>query len=276
MGSNPANGNGAYEDEMQEALVFMDALRAAVPAEPDPRARTALVPRLAATARAATLEAETRTARLGTAVAPRTARRPRSRLGLLLRVGTAVALIPLVLAGLAVAGVTVPSPARSAFDAIGIKLPNQPSKLGEKRAGDSASQPANQADGTQGAGTTTESSPQSQGNSTAAHEHAPAQHEKANGKALGHSHGKAVGLNEATPPGHSGETGPPANSNAGGNGRGASGSHGAANEAPKAPHTPNGVANGHSKTPPGQSKTPPGQSKKPPGHTKVPPGQAKK
>jgi hypothetical protein len=251
---------------MQESLVFMDALRAAVPTEPDPRLRAELVPRLAATARASTLEAETRVMRRGAATAPGSARRPRSRRGLVARVGIAIALIPLVLAGLAVAGVTVPSPARSAFDSVGIKLPNQPSKESHKSASDSNVQPATQGTATQSTTETTGSGASSEGNSKAAHEHARSQHDKAKGKALGHNQGKAVGLNEATPPGQSGETGPPAHSNAGGNGKGNS--------------NPKGVANGHNKTPPGQTKTPPGQTKTPPGkakgHTKVPPGQAKK
>ena len=73
------------------------------------------------------------------------------------------------------------------------------------------------------------------------------QHEKARGKAKGQSQGEAVGLNESTPPGHDGQTGPPANSNAGGS----SGSHGSGKAAP---HTPNGTAQGHTKTPPGRSK----------------------
>jgi hypothetical protein len=252
MGSNPVDGNGAYPNEMQEALVFMDSLRAAVPAAPDPRLRAALVPRLAATARASTLEAETRVMRRGTATAPRSARRPRSRLATLARVGIAVALIPLVLAGLAVAGVTVPSPARSAFDSVGINLPNQPNKESGQSANDSSAEPATQSTETEST-TETTGSGTSSGNSKAAHEHARQQHNKAKGKALGHSRGKAVGLNEATPPGQSGETGPPAHSNAGGNSGNVS----------------KGVAKGRTKTPQGHTRTPPGQ-------TKIPPGQAKK
>jgi hypothetical protein len=255
MGSNPVNGNGAYQSDMQESLVFMDALRAAVPTEPDPRLRAELVPRLAATARASTLEAETHVMRRGTATAAGSARRPLSRGALVARVGIAVALIPLVLAGLAVAGVTVPSPARSAFDSVGITLPNQPGKESHQRANESKAQPATQGTATQSTTEATGSDVSGDGNSKAAHENARSQRDKAQGKALGHSRGKAVGLNEATPPGQSGETGPPAHSNAGGNGKGNS--------------SPKGVANGHTKTPPGQTKTPPG-------HTKTPPGQAKK
>ena len=251
------NGNGAYADDMNESLVFMDALRAAVPTPPDPRLGVALVPRLAATARASTIEPETRSMRPRTATTAVASMRPRSRRALVARVAIAVAAIPLLFAGLAVAGVTVPSPARSAFDAVGITLPNQPSQKSVQGANPKSSQqPAERTDET---GT---SASQSQGNSDAAHQHALEQHAKAKGKAKGHSQGKAIGLNDRVPPGQSGDTGPPASSNAGGNGR--------------------GVANGHTKTPPGQTRTPPdhtkttpGDTKIAPGHTKTPPGHSK-
>jgi hypothetical protein len=243
------NGDGAYPDEMNESLDFMDALRAAIPTPPDPLLGAVLVPRLAATARASTIEAETRSMRPGTATTAAASWRPRSRRALLAKVGIAVAAIPLLFAGLAAAGVTVPSPARSAFESVGIDLPNQPA---EKSGQDARRQGSQRATGT--AGTTTSATP-AEGNSDAAHQHALEQHAKAKGKAKGHSQGKAIGLNDRVPPGQSGDTGPPANSNAGGNGR--------------------GVANGLSKTPPGHTKTPPGHTKTPPGHTKIPPGHTK-
>jgi hypothetical protein len=234
---------------MNESLVFMDAVRAAVPTRPDPRVGAALVPRLAATARASTIEAETRSMRRGTATTAVASRRPRSRRTLLAKVGIAVAAIPFLFAGLAVAGVTLPSPARSAFESVGIDLPNQPA---EKSGQDASRQDSQRPTGT--AGTTTSTTP-TEGNSDAAHQHALEQHAKAKGKAKGHSQGKAIGLNDRVPPGQSGDTGPPANSNAGGNGR--------------------GVANGLSKTPPGHTKTPPGHTKVSPGHAKTPTGQTK-
>jgi hypothetical protein len=252
MGSNSVNGNGAYSSDMQEALVYMDALRAAVPTEPDPRLRAELVPRLAATARASTLEAETRSMRRGTTTTAVAARRPRSRRALVARVAIAVALIPLLFAGLAVAGVTVPSPARSAFESVGIDLPNQPAdKTGTSETGPN-SQPATEGTGTDTTGTGESTAP-TKGNSEAAHNHARAQHEKAKGKALGHERGKAIGLNEGTPPGHTGQTGPPAHSNAGGNGGGSSNGS-SSSRAPKATPAPKGVAKGLTRTPPGRSK----------------------
>jgi len=199
------NGNGAYEGEMNDVVRFENALRAAVQATPDPAIGTALVPRLAETARTATLEAETRGAR-------RTTRAPRSRLALVARVGIAVALIPLALSGLAVAGVTVPGAARDAFRAVGIALPNQPAVHTSASSGGHGTTPA-RANAT--SGSTTKST--SKGKSGAAHQHALQQHAKAKGKAVGHQKGKAIGLNGSTPPGQARSTGPPSNSNAGGN-----------------------------------------------------------
>jgi hypothetical protein len=248
------SGNGAYPDEMNESLVFTDALRAAVPTQPDPRLGAALVPRLAATARASTIDAETRSIRRGTATTAVAWRRPRSPRARVAKVAIAVALIPLVFAGLAVAGVTVPSSARSAFESIGIDLPNQPAEKSTAGERGASHKPATDGTATQGTTQSGAGTAQSQGESQAAHQHARAQHEKAKGKAIGHERGKAVGLNETTPPGHTGQTGPPAHSNAGGNGGGSSNGKSSSRGAPKATHTPQGVANGQAKTPPGQSK----------------------
>jgi hypothetical protein len=239
--------NGAYPNEMNEVALFTDALRAAVPAQPSRELTATLVPRLAATARSSMIEAETRTSRRTQDLR---SGRSRSRRALVARVAIAVALIPLLLAGLAVAGVTVPSPARSAFDSVGIHLPNQPKDTAEEGMGAPSSQPSTQDTATPGDG---ESSAAGQGKSEAAHEKARSKREKANGKAVGHDRGKAIGLNEATPPGHSGQTGPPAHSNAGGNAGGSSGG-GSSTKPPKTKHTPKGVAQGHTKVPPGRSK----------------------
>lgn len=233
------SGDGAYEGEMNEVALFESALRAAVPTKPDPRLGATLVPRLAEVARASTLEVETHAMR-------RTAA-PRSRLALVARVGIAVALIPLVLAGLAFAGVTVPSPARSAFESIGITLPNQPA---EHKAGHTGKGAAHHEDAGKSGDTTTDTTTE-KGKSAAAHRHALKQHAKARGKALGHEKGKAIGLNGATPPGQAkneaNEAGPPSHSNAGGNSSNAGGNS-ASHPAPVHPTpTPPGDANGHDK-----------------------------
>jgi cell division protein FtsN len=237
--------NGAYEGEMSDVVLFMNALRAAVPAHPDPRLGGDLVPRLAAAARASTIEAETPVMRRGAADGTGTARRRRRSLHTsVARVAVAIALIPLVLAGLAVAGVTVPSPARSAFDAIGITLPNQPPQESEEGAAEQSSQPATRSTSEPG-----KSDTQSKGNSHAAQQHALAQQAKAEAKAsdraIGHTRGKAIGLNELTPPGLSGETGPPAHPNAGGSSNGHANSHA---HPPHPTPVPSGDATGQTTT----------------------------
>jgi hypothetical protein len=208
---------------MNDATLFMSALRAAVPTEPDSRLGAGLVPRLAEAARASTIEAETRA----------TGRRPRSRLAAVVRVGIAVAAVPLVLAGLAFAGVTVPQAARTAFDSVGIELPNQPST---SDSGPATVQPAVTPKPAGGGAST-------KGNSAAAHEHALEQHKKAQGKALGHTLGKAIGLNDLTPPGKTGDTGAPAHSNAGGSVT--SHSPPARVRQPRPPFPPKGNSRGH-------------------------------
>lgn len=236
------SGNGAYEDEMNEVVLFENALRAAVPTRPDPAIGTALVPRLAEMARVATLDAETHGTR-------RSAAAPRSRFALVARVGIAVALIPLVLAGLAFAGVTVPGPARDAFNAVGINLPNQPA---QHAAADHRGKGAAGHEGTTSSETTSETTTKgTKGNSAAAHQHALEQHTKAKGKALGHEKGKAIGLNDATPPGQANKPShPPHPSNSGGsNAGGNSATHTTTHTTPE-PHaipTTPGNAKGHAK-----------------------------
>jgi hypothetical protein len=116
-------------------------------------------------------------------------------------------MLPLTLAGLAFAGVSLPDPAQSAFDRVGISLPNQATSDTSTPAG--SEQPAGEASGQS-------DTVSGEGNSHAAHQHALQQRQKAKGKAKGHTRGKAVGLNESTPPGKSGDTGAPDSSNAGG------------------------------------------------------------
>jgi hypothetical protein len=196
------SGHGAYGGEMSyEVSLFENALRAAVPVQPDPRLGADLVPRLAQAARASTIEAETRASGGG---AWRRGR-ARSRRALVARVGIAVAAVPLALAGLAFAGVNLPDPAQSAFDRVGISLPNQATN---DTTPSGSEQPAGEA-------TDQSDTVSGEGNSHAAHQHALQQRQKAKGNAIGHTRGKAIGLNESTPPGRSGDTGAPAQSNSG-------------------------------------------------------------
>jgi hypothetical protein len=129
-------GDGAYEEEMNEVALFQRALRAAVPVEPDPRLRAHLVPRLARIARESSLGV----GRVAGRTIARRAARGRPRIASVARVGIAAALLPLLIAGLAFAGVTVSDPARSAFDSVGVELPNQPADEGLGEANDRASE----------------------------------------------------------------------------------------------------------------------------------------
>jgi hypothetical protein len=199
--------------QLDEVATFMRALRAALPAQPDEHAEAELVPRLAEISAAASqADGDRVTAGVGLGRA-----HARSRLGFVARVGVAVALLPALLASLAFAGVSLPDPATSAFEAVGIDLPNQAAPSGEDDDGepgaadDGAAKQNSAEDGVSGGG-----------NSSAAHQKALQNRKKARGKALGHTRGKAIGLNEAVPPGQSGDTGqptdtdPPDHSNSGG------------------------------------------------------------
>jgi hypothetical protein len=245
------SGNGASPDEMNEVAVFTDALRAAVPAQPNRDLTAAIVPRLAATARSSTLEAEARTRGRTQGLS---SSRLRSRRALVASVVVAVALVPLLLAGLALAGVTVPGPARDAFHSIGITLPHQPS---DHHPAPAPAGKGSESTGPRGGNGASNAQPKPEGkrgNSGAAHDHARKQREKARGDAKGHDRGKAVGRNESTPPGQA-KTPP-----------------GQAKTPPGQAKTPPGQAkhtqSGRTKIPPGQAKTPPGQAKIPPGHAK--------
>ena len=228
---------------MNDVALFETALRAAVPTRPDPRIEVDLVRRLAVTARAATVEAETGAHR-------RPAANPhRSRRALVARIGIAIAAIPLAFAGLAFAGVNLPQPARDAFDKVGITLPNQPSEHSQQPSHKGAAGGGNDVSDAAKSGPSSD-----QGNSAAAHRHALDQRSKARGRAVGHSKGKAIGLNEATPPGQSQETGPPEHSNAGGASSSHSPNAGASSDSPQGgasnrpfPPQAHGQAVGHTK-----------------------------
>ena len=108
--------------EFDEVAAFMRALPELVPETPPEGLERTLAPRLAEAARTSVALAET------PAPSPIPERRPRSRFALVARVAVAVALIPIFMAGLAVAGVKVPTPAQDAFEGVGVELPNQDEK----------------------------------------------------------------------------------------------------------------------------------------------------
>jgi hypothetical protein len=116
--------NGAFEVRMDyETESFVRAVRAAVVVQPEPALEHDLVRRLAEAARLSSAAEATR------AEAGRRRAGPvfGSRRALIAKVAVAVALIPAALAGLAFAGVTLPDATRSAFESVGVELPNQPS-----------------------------------------------------------------------------------------------------------------------------------------------------
>ena len=117
------NGNGAYPEEMDfsqpQIATFTRALQATLVREPDPVASAAMVRRLAEEARASAVTASERAQRSPAQLDPSWSRRR------LATVALAVAALPLVTAGLAVAGVRLPAVAENAFEAVGVELPNQ-------------------------------------------------------------------------------------------------------------------------------------------------------
>ena len=137
------NGNGAYKGEMSEVVMFKKALQAAVPSRPNSRLGAELAPRLAQAARASTLERQGQGARRA---AQRSQSKPgRARRAWVARVAIGVAVLPLLFSGLAFAGVTMPNPVRSAFDSVGVHLPNQAvENQGADRARSSTEQPSQQ------------------------------------------------------------------------------------------------------------------------------------
>jgi hypothetical protein len=118
--SDPAH-NGDGPAEPQEVRAFVRALPAAVAIEPDPRVATAIVSRAALAAHAASLEADRAPT---TEVEARRAASPWKRRVAV--VAVSIGLVPALMVGLAFAGLTLPEPAREAFDSVGIELPNQP------------------------------------------------------------------------------------------------------------------------------------------------------
>jgi hypothetical protein len=196
-----SNG-GDPEARIGETAAFLRMARTALLEQPPPEIEADLVPRLAETAR---LEAASRATRSARPIF-------RSRRSLVAKLAVAIALIPAVLAGLAFAGVTLPGAANSAFDSVGVNLPNQ-------EDGDGADDDATDGGAAGPASEQPSSKQSSEGNSDAAHRNALEQRKKARGKALGHTRGKAIGLNDLEPPGQSGDTGSPAHSKAGGSAR---------------------------------------------------------
>jgi hypothetical protein len=210
------SGRDAYEDEMaflrrlnfedDEIARFALALRASLPRAPASELTAAMIPRLAHVARAAGngASADATTTDVIPAAGPADTARPRRRLALVGRIAIAVALLPLLTAGLAVAGVRLPDAAVSAFESVGVDLPNQTESdhRGVSSDDDDADPGAGGAEGAAGG------------------DEAGAGRDKGAGRADG------KGQDQASSHGSSKGNGPPAHSNAGGNGGGSANAHG--------------------------------------------------
>ena len=121
------NGSSAYDDDMSffdgpplddpELAAFADSVRASLIAPVPPGRQASFVSLLAEEARIARAEEPT--------AVQEPARPSPRRLKLVAQAFLALLLVPLAGAGLAVAGVNLPGPAQSAFEKIGVDLPNQ-------------------------------------------------------------------------------------------------------------------------------------------------------
>jgi hypothetical protein len=217
------SGNGAFEDEMDllrrqkpaddELAAFAQAAKATLLEEPDRAAGADLVPRLAEAARAsAVLDGGDRGA---ARERPRAARRGWAPL---VRVGIAIALVPLLSAGLAFAGVNLPDPANDAFESVGVELPNQasPDEDGDGEATGDDSEDTS--DAGEGPGNAAENGGHGMSKSNPAREGGRANGKNGTGRALGkrglapgqlkpkktgggQGNGNALGRTGSTPPG---------------------------------------------------------------------------
>ena len=247
------SGNGAYPEEMDfshpEIASFTRALKATLVREPDPAASEQLVTHLAEEARVSAVIAAQRKQRRPTAPARTTRSWSPRRVA---AVALAVAMLPLLTAGLAVAGVRLPAVAENAFQAVGVDLPNQ-------------------------------------GGSGTSDEPTGADKDSDNNGEPAASPAAQPGSEKAVKGAKRRGNGPPSHSNAGGQGQKNSGTSGKAKGKPAAPpgqtkpkpHQGGGNAGGNGKSV-GQGGTPPGQAKKPtspggsdsaggPGHGKTKP-----
>jgi hypothetical protein len=237
--SNP--GRDGAMPELAEVAAFARALPAAVAVQPDPGLEAVVVARAADAARAATLEAaHSPTVRMTTL---RGAGPWRRRAAV---VAAAIALVPASMVGLALAGVTLPEPAREAFERVGIELPNQSevddgNPAGREADGDGAKESrSHEARGAQSDGGDGEASDE-QGEQSGQGGGAPGNQGKSGNGANGESQGRGP---ESTPPGH-GATPP---------GQG-------------------GVPPGQGAAPPGEEVVPPSEGGEPPGQAGTAPGQ---
>ena len=236
------SGNGAFEDEMDflgrmrqpddELAAFAQAVRSTLVEPPDPATAALLVPRLAAAARAA---APTRPV-----VRPAVTVRPHRRWATVARVAVAVASIPILFAGLAFAGVRLPGPADSAFETVGVELPNQAADH-ESSGGSASDDSGGSEPGAKGEGDAAEQREHGKEKSNKARDRGRGNGAQGNGRALGKR-----GLAPGNANGH-------AKSKGSGGGGGAGGGRGRKESAPPG-QARKGSSPGNSGLPSGKAK----------------------
>jgi hypothetical protein len=268
MGLFHRNGDGRSERLLDDPDAFypgdgdfetarlLTALRVAVPTMPDPALEAEMIPALATAARAATLESQR--APTGVIAPSRTtepARAPawgwRRRVAI---AAAAVMLLPVLMAGLAYAGVELPAPVDDAFEAVGVDLPNQAADRAtdgrEGGGGDDRAKDDKDAAGTDDA--------------------------SAGSPAGGSDDGDAGNGNEGNATGQPGHAGQEADApGQGGTPPGQGGEVPGTGEVPPAPEPPGPPAEpAPPVTPPGRGGVPPRQGSVPPGQGGTPPGQS--
>ncbi len=214
------NGNGAFPEEMDfshpEIASFARSLQATLVREADPVASEDMVRRLAQEARASAVTASERAQRRPTPSARASRGWSRRRLAL---VALAVAMLPLLTAGLAVAGVRLPALAENAFETVGVELPNQGSSASSDDPADADQGSGN--DGEPAASPAAEPGSEKAVKGDRRQGNGPPSHSNAGGKGQGQnqgnpgSGGKAKGK-PAAPPGQT----KPKPDHGGGNGQG--------------------------------------------------------
>jgi hypothetical protein len=243
-----------------QVVAFVRALPAAVPVRPSTGLEAMVVTRAAEAARTAGLGA----ARHSTTTLKAAGGWPSWQRRIAVA-ALAIALVPVVMAGLAIAGVTLPEPARDAFESVGIDLPNQ------SEADDGT--PAGAEDGRNGEEPRTSKGGRGEGDQGAAESQGqakqPGDGEGADGNGGNGRSGQSRGGGpESTPPGH-GATPPGQGGVPPGQGAPPPGHE-------VVPPSEGGEAPGQGGTAPGQEELAPGHGEVPPGQDGVPPGQASK
>ncbi len=123
-------GRAPEGSEFVEVAEFAQAVRQTLPASAEDGSD--MVRQLAEAARTASPNDAVETTPIAIPTRARRFRLLPPRLVAVARVTAVLALVPLLFAGLAIAGVSLPEPARKAFEVVGVDLPNQPADDGQE------------------------------------------------------------------------------------------------------------------------------------------------